>query len=190
MVTSLLKSQSSFLSDPNAIDAVAESQSRVHAMSLIHQKLYSSTDLSVIDMESYINDLVENWRDMARPDHAIVFDTQVDKVNLDVSQAMSVGLILNEVIVNAVKHAFTDIPHPFIRIWLRQGNDESIEVFVSDNGQGMPETQDPDQVKSFGFRLIRGLARDLDADLSIQNNNGVAYSFSFTKVSPRIHEIS
>ncbi|WP_188932534.1 sensor histidine kinase [Puia dinghuensis] len=179
MVTSLLQSQSVFLTDPKAVDAVAESQSRVQAMALIHQKLYSNVAVSTIDMQDYITDLIDYLRDMVRPDQRIIFDIQIEKVSLDVNQAIPIGLILNEVITNSIKYAFYDIPDPRIRVWLRKMQDQKIELFAADNGQGLPPGLDVHAGNSFGFRLIQGLAEDLEATLTIVNNGGVEYFFSF-----------
>lgn len=179
MVTGLLQSQSAFLTDPKALDAVAESQSRVQAMALIHQKLYSNRSVSTIDMEDYITDLIDYLREMVKPDQRIAFDIQIERLSLDVNQAIAVGLILNEVITNSIKYAFSGISAPVIRVWLRKTRDQKMELFVADNGRGLPSGLDTYAGKSFGFRLIRGLAQDLEADMSIISNGGVEYLFSF-----------
>jgi len=188
MVTGLLKSQTHSLTDPGALNAMIESHSRVHAMSLIHQKLYSSSDLSVIEMQGYTADLIADLREMARPGLRIVFDVQVEKVNLDISQAIPVGLLLNEVIVNAIKHAFDQTADPLIRVWLRGDKGGQIEFLVEDNGRGLPAGFDPETGGAFGFRLIRGLAQELEARLSITRDSGTSFVFQFTKIPARIHE--
>jgi two-component sensor histidine kinase len=116
IVTALLNSQSAYLNDDKAVNAITESQSRVHAMSLIHQKLYKSQDVSAINMKEYTGDLVEYLRDTYQPGRQVYFDMRVDAVNIDVAQAVPIGLILNEVISNALKHAFVHTPDPRIRI--------------------------------------------------------------------------
>jgi two-component sensor histidine kinase len=179
MVTGLLQSQSVFLTDPKALDAVAESQSRVQAMALIHQKLYSNLDVSTIDMEDYITDLIDYLRDTVRPGQRIAFTIQIEKVILDVNQAIAIGLILNEAITNSIKYAFSGTADPVIRVWLRRTQDQKLELLVSDNGQGLPSGLDTYAGNSFGFRLIRGLAQDLEADLTIASNGGVEYFFRF-----------
>ena len=180
MVTSLLESQSAYLTDPKALDAVAESQSRVQAMALIHQKLYGNVNVTTIDMEDYITDLIDYLRDMVRPDLRIAFDIRIEKLNLDVNDAISVGLILNEVVTNSIKHAFRgDVPDPLIRVRLQRDQDKKIALVASDNGSGLPPGLDVHAANSFGFRLIRGLAQDLEADLAISSEGGLGYLFRF-----------
>ena len=181
MVTSLLQSQSAFLTDPKALDAVNDSQSRVRAMALIHQRLYKGVEVSTIDMDDYITDLVDSLRDTVQPGRSIAFDVRIEKLSLDVSQAISVGLILNEVITNSIKHAFDGRSNAVIRVWLKHAADGNIELFAADNGRGLPPDYDIDTGNSFGFRLIRGLAQDLEAKLTLVSRGGVEYSFRFQR---------
>ena len=109
MVISLLNSQSIYLNDEAAVVAIQESQRRMHAMSLIHQKLYQSENVGVIDMRAYINEFISYLKDIFETGSSIRFEQDVDPIKLDVGQAVPVGLILNEVITNSIKYAFVPI---------------------------------------------------------------------------------
>ncbi len=124
VIMSLLRSQSDFLQDKTALAAVVESEHRVYAISLIHQKLYKSSNVSSINMPEYISDLVEYLKYSFAISGQLWFDLQVEPINLDLRQAMRVGLILNEVITNSFKYAFP---------W--SGEDKiTVRLFATGNG--------------------------------------------------------
>ena len=103
---SLLNSQSAYINNEPALTAIHDSQHRVHAMSLIHQKLYSSENVSSIDISLYIRELVSYLADSFNTGQRIRFEFDVEPLELDVSQAVPLGLILNEAITNSIKYAF------------------------------------------------------------------------------------
>jgi len=184
MVMSLLGTQSARLQDTAAYNAVQESQHRVQSMALIHQKLYKGSNVSAVDMEDYIGDLVAYLRDSINPRQAIVFDVRVRPVLLDVAQAVPLGLILNEIITNSIKYAFPGDRSGLIRVELFPQEDGLICLHASDNGIGLPDELDPYCCQGFGMRLIRGLAEDLDAGIEVGRTEGTGWFFSF-----RMHSI-
>lgn len=103
---SLLNSQLSTLKNESAYKAIQISQQRLYAISLLHQKLYITEDITQIEMKNYIHDMVTNFKDTLDVYNRINFDVKVDSIYLDQSQAVSVGLILNEAITNSIKYAF------------------------------------------------------------------------------------
>ena len=103
---SLLNSQSAYIDNEPALTAIHDSQHRVHAMSLIHQKLYNTENVSSIDMSSYIRELASYLRDSFNTGQRIRFEFDIAPLELDVSQAVPVGLILNEAVTNSIKYAF------------------------------------------------------------------------------------
>src|SRR5262249_22759774 len=108
IVMSLLNSQSAYIDNEPALTAIHDSQHRVQAMSLIHQKLYNSENLSSIEMSNYIRELAYNLRDSFNAGKHIRFNFNIESIEMDVSQAVPVGLILNEAITNSIKYAFPD----------------------------------------------------------------------------------
>ncbi len=179
LVKSLLDSQSSYLKDESAQNAIRESQHRVQTMSLIHQKLYTSTNASTIYMPDYINELVDYWKGSFGTKQRIYFRREIEINHLDVIHAVPVGLILNEIITNAIKYAFPTTGAEQISIRLFQSGPEEITLFVADNGIGLSPDFDLEQSGSFGFKLIRGLTEDLGGTVIIENAGGATIRLTF-----------
>ena len=176
---SLLKGQSDFLQDKTALAAVVDSEHRVYAMSLIHQKLYKSSNVSSIRMSEYIGDLVEYLRYCFDPSRRVMFDLRVDPIDLDVQQAVPVGLIINEAITNSFKYAFPFSGDDRITIRLAELEEDRIMLTIADNGRGMPAEFDPTQHNSFGMLLIDGLTEDLEGELIISRQQGMLIDIRF-----------
>jgi two-component system, sensor histidine kinase PdtaS len=181
IVISLLYSQSKRLKDEEAISAFRESQQRIHSVALMHQKLYLSNNLKHINMDDYIGELVAHLSDAFDiTGQGIRFHLNIGKVNLALSQAIPVGLILNEAITNAIKYAFPREESCNIYISLME-DFSSFVLEISDNGKGFPEHFDAYRTDSLGMTLIRGLSDQLEADCVIMNMNGVTIRIRFLK---------
>lgn len=179
VVMSLLNSQSAYLENDIALTAIHDSQHRVHAMSLIHQKLYNSDNVSSIDMPSYIRELVSYLRDSFNTGQHIRFEFNTDPLELDVSQAVPLGLILNEAITNSLKYAFSDGRDGLISISLSNTSLNNYLLTIKDNGIGMPADFAGKKAGSLGMSLMSGLSEDLDGKFSIESNNGTTVKVSF-----------
>ena len=181
-VLSLLESQSRKLTN-EAFDAIQESQNRVYAMSLIHKKLYQSTDVASIDMEDYLRDLIQHLRESFGQASAIRFTLRLDPINLDVSQAVPVGLIVNEAITNAIKYAFPekDEDHEVL-VSLNTASDK-VELVVADNGVGMAQAT-LETTKSLGLKLMQGLTEDIDGFFTLDTKKGVNIRIQFVPNVP------
>ena len=177
IVMSLLNTQASFLDDKDALSAIRESRYRMQAISLIHQKLYQSENMALIDMHTYIHELVIYLKDGFPGMNRISFDLQIASVKLDVSQAVPVGLILNEAITNAIKYAFTG--NGTILVSLQQTGDQQLTLVVADNGKGLPADGGMSRKKSMGMTLINTLSEQLEGTLNIQHHNGVIITVNF-----------
>ena len=182
MVTSLLNSQSAYLEDDAAVVAVKDSLRRMQAMSLIHQKLYRDENTSQIEMLEYINELVGYLHESFDTDSRIKFDLSVAAVTLDVSQAIPLGLIINESIVNAIKYAFLNEQSGIVRINLHPDNTEHLVLQISDNGIGLPAELDLLQHNSLGLELMQGLTKQLKGTFTIESRQGVHISVTFPKL--------
>jgi two-component sensor histidine kinase len=179
IVMSLLNSQSAYIDNGPALTTIHDSQHRVHAMSLIHQKLYNAANLSSIDMSFYIRELVSYLGDSFNTGQRIRFEYHIDPLEMDVSQAVPLGLILNEAITNAIKYAFPDNRAGIITISLSNTAAGHYLLSVADNGIGMPADADTKRPGSLGMSLMVGLSEDLDGHFSIENNNGTTVKISF-----------
>jgi len=181
-VLSLLESQSRQLTN-EAFDALQESQNRVFAMSLIHKKLYQSLDVSSINMEDYLRDLIQHLRDSFGSSGNILFSLEFDQIELDVSQAVPVGLIVNEAITNSIKYAFPKKqPGNEITISLKKVSTNKVVLFITDNGVGITNAKESTQ--SLGLKLMRGLTEDIEGTFSIESNHGVAIMIEFVANIP------
>ena len=177
IVMSLLNSQSAFIDNEPALTAIHDSQHRVHAMSLIHQKLYNTENLSSIDMSIYIRELATYLRDSFDIGQRIRFEFNIQPIEMDVSQAVPLGLILNEAITNSLKYAFPDNRNGVVSISLLKTKADQYLLNISDNGIGMPATIK--KTGSLGMSLMKGLSEDIDGDFSIENDNGTTINISF-----------
>lgn len=179
MVVGLLASQTEYLKGNEAINANLESQRRVESMSMIHDKLYQSENLSLIDMPSYILDLTYYLSDSFDIRKQIRFELDIAKVEFPLSHSVPIGLILNEAITNAIKYAFPENTPGIIQITLKQENQE-FTLSIQDNGVGIPETIDLENSSTLGLKLMKGLSEDIQADFKISHENGTKIELTFT----------
>lgn len=174
VVSSLLRLQARKTDDAGAIEALRTSQARVRAMALLHQRLYQESNLVGIPMQSYMEELSRSLFDTYRVDEdRIQLHTDLDDVTLDVDAAVPIGLITNELITNALKHAFPNSRDGIIQIILKTDADQ-LRLEVTDNGVGTPLQNGKPQTSgpSFGLELVETLAEKLQATLHFSNQQG------------------
>ena len=188
IVASLLEIQSSYLKNKEALSAIKESQHRIHSMSIIHQKLYQSDTLSTIHMPEYIYELVEYLRESYGIRENIGFSLQIENIELNHASAITLGLILNEAITNAIKYAFAKVKDGKISISLSHISDSQILLSIADNGRGLPVDFDSKIGASMGMELLRGLTDDLGGSFSIETNEGthIKVIFDYKPVTPAL----
>ena len=179
IVSSLLEIQSSYLKNKAAISAIKDSQHRINSMSIIHQKLYQSESLSTVHMPEYIYELVEYLKESYAIREEISFDLQIENIELSHPFAITLGLILNEAITNAIKYAFHDTHEGKICISLNHISGSQILLTVQDNGPGLPKDFNKRLGSSMGMELLQGLTDDIGGSLSIENNNGTCIKIVF-----------
>ncbi|HEU5165357.1 MAG TPA: sensor histidine kinase [Chitinophagaceae bacterium] len=172
IVASLLEIQSSYLKNKEALSAIKESQHRIHSMSIIHQKLYQSETMSTIHMPEYIYELVEYLRESYAIRENIGFSLQIENIELNHASAITLGLILNEAITNAIKYAFAKVEDGKISISLTHISDSQILLSIADNGRGLPADFDSKIGASMGMELLQGLTDDLGGSFSIEAHDG------------------
>lgn len=180
VITGLLELQYHNMKGDEAKNALRDSQLRVNSMSLIHEKLYQNESLSDIDFENYISDLVEVIvSSHKKSDKDVTINTDAVPMKLSIKQAIPCGLIINEIVTNSMKYAFPDDhSDPTIQI-LGKRTDGRATIEVSDNGVGLPEPFEELETDSLGTLLIKTLASQLDADLSVEVSEGTKYILSF-----------
>ncbi len=177
MVMSLLNSQSHYLSNDDAVAAIQQSQRRMRAMSLIHERLHEKNG-SAVDMEIYIADLVGYFKDSF--DCSMVeFKLHVESIMLDVSRAVPVGLILNEAITNSLKYAFPDGRSGHVEVSF-QRIAGSLELRIADDGVGFLAI-DHHPKKSLGMSLQKGLTNQIGGTYEIHTEKGTEILIRFAQ---------
>jgi len=179
VISSLLSLQSRYTDDPSIESALQEGKNRVKSMSLIHQNLYQKGNLTGIDMQDYFTKLFKSlFSSYNIHQERIKLVLDLPKINLDVETVVPIGLIVNEMVSNSLKHAFPDGQDGVVSVSLVE-QDNVISLIVSDNGVGIDDINDIFDGESFGYTLIDSFKDKLNADLSVDSENG-------TKISMKI----
>ncbi len=172
VMASLFYLESTHTTDVRAVALLEDSRRRIRSMALVHETLYRSDNLASIDMAEYAQTLARELMATYRlPTGRVRLSTQLEPVRLSVDLAVPCGLILNELVSNAFKHAFPGDRPGSVRIALCESGDDSISMRVTDDGVGLPADLDLRTHHSLGFRLVRLLAKQLRATLEVQHGN-------------------
>nr|WP_308992433.1 histidine kinase dimerization/phosphoacceptor domain -containing protein [Mariniflexile sp. KMM 9835] len=178
IVMSLLNTQSNYIKNPEAFSAIKNSQHRLFAISLIHQKLYKTENATLIDMNSYIKDLIGYLKDSLDMNSNIDFKLEIEHIMLQENQSIPVGLILNEAITNAIKYAFPNQEKGMITVIMKKQINNYF-ISIKDNGVGIPDSFSWHTSSSLGMTLIKGLTNQLDGDFKIKNKEGTLIEIVF-----------
>ncbi len=180
VISSLLSLQSAQISDPQTQNVLRESQNRVRTMALIHEKLYQSTDLAQVDFAPYLRSLVNSLAQSYREKSdrvAIRVDSQ--SIILDIDTAIACGLIVNELVSNALKHAFPAERPGEIRVVVAQHGDDRVLLQVSDDGAGLPPHVDFRSSPSLGLQLINSLVDQINGSIEVETGAGTHFAIAF-----------
>ena len=177
IVSSLLELQSKGLEDKKAIELVNDGKVRIKSMALIHQKLYQNEN-GLIDFEEYVFNLVNELATIYAPEKKIGVKIIVNNIFFDVDTAIPLGLIINELITNAYKHAFLDNEGD-LKIEIRRETEEDFVLEVVDNGIGISNEDKIKDSKSIGLYLVNRLTKQLQGKLTFKNENGAHYKIVF-----------
>jgi PAS domain S-box-containing protein len=183
IISSLLKLQAGRVNDDYVKKVYQESNNRITAMALVHEILYQSEDLAEIDLNQYIIHIAKNiLKVFGTYSKHIDFKTEGDMINLGINQAVPIGLVLNEIISNSLKHAFPDAQKGEIKIRSHLLENNEIELVVSDNGRGLPDYVDHRNTKTLGLKLITGLIEEqIKGTLVLSRNSGTQYAIRFKR---------
>ena len=179
VVTSLLNLQSHYISDEKAYSAVQAGRNRVQSMALIHQFLYrDASNLTSLQIKEYIRELLTYIEDTnEKEEKQITLQQNVDDAELDIDSVVPLGLIINELVTNAYKYAFTEKKEGVIRVsFTRQPGSNGFLLRVADDGVGMSPELTQQKNRSFGYRMIRAFAEKLEAKLDIDVHSGTVVS--------------
>lgn len=172
VISSLLKLQSKYIKDENAVKAIAEGRTRVQSMALLHQNLYQDDNLTGVDMKQYFDNLIQGLFDAYNiEEDRITLVTDIEDLSLDVDTVIPLGLITNELISNSLKHAFKNEAKGSITVSLKQVN-KRLELIVKDDGVGKSIAGKSKSSSGFGQMLISSLSNKLDAEIFETQDNG------------------
>jgi len=180
-ISSLLGLQTEHIEDEAALGALQEGQDRVQSMALIHQNLYQDKNLTGVNIKDYFLKMIHGLFDSYNiRDDQIELNLSVDDLNLDVDTVIPIGLIVNELITNSLKYAFTNMDKGIITISLHEEG-EILRLKVVDNGIGFGDDELPTLGSSFGYRLIEAFASQLRAELSVDGSSGTVVTLDIQK---------
>ena len=186
VISSLLYLQSAYVHDEATREMFMESQNRVRSMALLHEKLYRSPNPSGVDFSEYIRDLTANLRGLYGARTFVEILVEISDVTLGVDTAVPCGLIINELVTNALKHAFPDGSSGTVTIGLRpvaRGAGEAAEglyeLRVADSGSGFPDGLDFRTTSSLGLKIVGTLTRQLGGKIEMERNGGTCFTILF-----------
>ncbi len=182
IISSLLNLQTMSV-EGKAVYVLKESQNRVKAMAMIHEKLYQSSDLSTINLSDYIESLVRDlfYSYDIKKDHVTFLLDIVSEIRLNIETAVPCGLIISELVSNSLKYAFPQDKEGELTVSLKLVND-SYELIVSDNGVGFPEDVDFRKTDSLGLQLVNNLVSQLDGNIKMNSNHGTKFTIIFKEL--------
>jgi two-component sensor histidine kinase len=187
MIVGLLQSQSEYLKGDEAKMTLADSEHRIQSMSMIHQKLYQTDNLTSIEVSPYIHELVQYLKDSFQNNSTVIFNLDIDRIEMNISHAIPLGLILNEAIINALKYAFPNDRSGKIDISFKERKSNHFALTVADNGIGLSPDFNIQNINSFGLTLIQGLSEDLNGEFKIDSKGGTTIWISFEYISEHFH---
>ncbi len=176
VVSSLLALQSAQIDDPNIKDAMQEGQNRVQSIGIVHQKLYQGTNLAAVEMKDYFVNLSENILDSFGAEDRVTIECAMNQLELDIDTAVPLGLIVNEILTNALKYAFPDGRKGHIEIKLERADANTLHLRISDDGIGKSGAT---QGTGFGGQLISLLTKQLRGSMREDGVGGTAVYFDF-----------
>jgi len=178
ILSSLLSLQSQQLTDDTAIRAVKSSESRINAMALIHRKLYTVDQNRTVDIKEYITELIQYLvYSYGYHEKNFKLDLEIKEISIDVDKAIPLGLILNELISNAFKHAYANQPNPHLAVNLAFPEVNALNIQIRDNGAGIPAV-DEKQRKTFGMKIVHTLIKELKGSVNVKSDNGTTYELN------------
>jgi PAS domain S-box-containing protein len=182
IVSSLLNLQIAHIDDKKLIPLFRESQNRVRTMALIHEKLYRSDNLAYIDFGAYLRDLANSlFRSYHSNVPGVRLNIDAEPITFGIDTAVPCGLLLNELISNALKYAFPDGRKGTVRIEFHQNDEKTCTLIVADTGVGLPDDFDIQQTETLGMELIRSLTKQLDGTLDVGNDGGARFAITFKR---------
>ncbi len=171
VISSLLKMQSKSVDSIEAKASLVEAFNRIKTIALLHQKLQGTDNFNEINLKEFLNQLISAIKASMSINQNIRFMAEIESINMDTDKAISLGLIVNELLTNTLKYAFNDGEKGTVEIVVKLEKG-LLHLSIADNGKGLPANFEIDKLTSLGFKIVRSMAMKLKANLQAQNNNG------------------
>lgn len=181
IIYSLLRLQRRTLKDPQAVQSLLDSQGRIESIALVHEKLYRAGNLARVDFAEYIPGLAANLLSSYNTQSKrVALETAIDPITLDIDKAVPCGLIINELISNSLKYAFSSQDRGRIQVAMYTGEGAKITLLVKDDGVGLPPGFDLAQTNSLGLQLVQDFVDQLKGTIQINCSQGTEFSITFS----------
>ncbi len=177
VISSLLSMQSAALTDATSQTALQDSRNRVRSMALVHERLYRSGNLASIDFGMYLQDVTAELHRSYRIPH-VRLACEVDSIQMEIDMAVPCGLIVNELVSNALKHAFPAGHEGLITVRLQRLDELRAALSVADDGVGLPAGLDVVKAQSMGMTLLQALAAQVDAQVNVETGPGTRFTIT------------
>ncbi|NET58619.1 MAG: hypothetical protein F6K47_21430 [Symploca sp. SIO2E6] len=182
VIYSLLQLQSSKLQNQQLVELCRDIQSRLKTLSILHQKFYNNQKITIIDLADYIQDLTNYllltyWQEASE----VVLKLQIARVNIGIKTAIICGQIITELLLNSLKYAFPQKGQSEIFINLTYNRNKKVMITVGDNGVGLPQGIDFNNLTSLGLRLVNSLVKDIQGHSEVNRDHGTIFKISFTE---------
>jgi len=182
LISSLLNLQSNYVKDKKVLETLNISSDRIQSMAMVHQHLYQSVDLESINFKNYVESLTNTlFRSYVTDAKRILLETHIENLPIGADFAIPCGLIINELVTNAIKYAFNSnqIEKGKIEVRFSQIENKEIQLVVRDNGKGLPENFNIEETESLGLRIVKLLVQQIKGIMNIQSKNGTEFTIRF-----------
>ncbi|MFA5269936.1 MAG: PAS domain S-box protein [Methanoregula sp.] len=179
VISGFLELQSNYIDDPQAVEKLTECQRRVRTMALVHEKLYQSKSLGVINAAEYIKSLVADLMNSYTISTPVDVTVDVDDVSINIDMAIPCGLIINELVSNSLKYAFTGRESGRLSVVMHHREDHMFCLTVQDDGVGLPVDYEARSAASLGTQLVSVLVRQLGGEITTETDHGARFTITF-----------
>ncbi|MBD2208169.1 PAS domain-containing protein [Calothrix sp. FACHB-1219] len=181
IISSLLRLQTRYINDEQALEVFQDSHNRVRAMAIIHEILYQANDLTKIEVSDYIQSIVNNLLRSYGINTKIHIQMNIQKISLKIDTAIYCGLIINELVSNSIKYAFVNTQQGSICIELIETSQNNYSLIVNDNGVGLSKDVEIYKQESLGLQLVWSLVDQLEGKINLDNSSGAKFSITFSE---------